>query len=147
MQRADRVGDHATHLVILGINHQLGLDMLDVEESDSFASAGAFPPWQTAGALAEPPVLALWPRTSGLESARRRDQHQIDGIRINLDMIFPDQVSRAIDAFRSLFYSRSGARSIRPRESNQSAPVPGRRTRADTALTSKASNAAEDRPS
>ena len=92
MQRADRVRHHTADFVIRGINGQLGLDMLDVEESDPFGLPGSSRlgerrvPW---GAVMR---AAVWPRTSGLETPPAKI-NQTPMLRISLDMVIPDRGS------------------------------------------------------
>ena len=96
MQRAQRVGDHGpADLALLGINRELSLDMLDVEEPDALGSPGR------AGLGERPPLGGLLGRGIGaLGPGRRAQQPRLTGssqtpkMRIGLDMVFPDRVWR-----------------------------------------------------
>ena len=84
------MGDHAPHFALAGVNNQLGLDMLDVEEPDSLGAPGSAGPGERSplGARRRGGIRALG------TAARLRTQadkmSQTPKLRISLDMLFPD---------------------------------------------------------
>ncbi len=106
VQRADRVRDHAADFVIRGINGQLGLDMLDVEESDPFGLPGS-------SSLGERRVLVRRSRPRHSGHGRTGSLHspprptKLRYFESAWTWYFPIEFCEPIDARRSLFYSRS----------------------------------------
>ena len=89
MQRRQRVGDHAPHFALAGVNRELGLDMLDVEEPDALGLPGSAGLGERSPRGAAGP--GLWAEATGLIRPTANINKTLER-QIALDMVFPDRV-------------------------------------------------------
>ena len=90
MQRADGVGHHAADFALLGVDGQLGLDMLDVEESDPLGLTGRPGLGKRRRAWGPRPRRRILSPGGRAQEAGARIEPK-PRLRIGLDMVVPDR--------------------------------------------------------